>query len=620
MSRRPSCCLSGQSCPASSNDFIFVGPVIEVHWRGLRSAIRRMLPVLALWLLTAIAAAQPKTLETSAARSPDAGAEQSRVKQARESFERGLLLAHSSDTLAAALAEFQASRELYPTRSATRNAAIILHQLRRFAEAAEAYRALLERYADVLPPEQLEEAKLELSKLLQKVGRLEVRANEAGATVIIDGQQRGTTGLTTGLLVDPGPHTVRLAKPGFETTELAVAVEAGETVVATLRLRHVAETGNLFIVEDGGGNFDVIVDSAVVGETPWRGTVSVGRHTVLLRRGLLGTPPSTVEAKAGETATLTLRAVALDAEIRIVPVPSNANVIVDGVSVGSGIWVGKLPAGTHRLEVVAPQHLPLAKTVVLQRGKLEVVTVNLERDLSQPLFGARARSQFYAEVNFSGLLARSFGGSADVECACSSRSRPRGAMAGVLLGYLPIERLGLELFAGYLTMTERMTRSVAARLDDRDSVTLDDYRDSTTLFGPALAVGGSYRWFERFPLTARASFGLSRLDAHTNNSSNYSDEAGPIGVTALELQQRLLTPFLGSEVRLGYQVSKLLRVDVGFGVALFLPPEMPRVGTSNQGTARKAALPNGAVLKLPPEVVADSFVVFSPSVALRLAF
>src|SRR6185436_14514700 len=72
--------------------------------------------------------------------------------EALEHFDKGNTL-FKSGALAAALAEFLESRRLYPTRSATSNAALCLSQLQRFDEALDLYEALLKDFAEL--PEDL---------------------------------------------------------------------------------------------------------------------------------------------------------------------------------------------------------------------------------------------------------------------------------------------------------------------------------------------------------------------------------------------------------------------------------------------------------------------------------
>jgi hypothetical protein len=99
---------------------------------------------------------------------------------------------------------------------------------------------------------------------------------------------------------------------------------------------------------------DVLVDNVAVGQTPWERTLAVGRHTVALRGDADdGTPPETAEVRLRDVTHVSLAAEPLDASLRVAPEPASALVAVDGVTVGHGVWEGKLKSGAHKIEVAA---------------------------------------------------------------------------------------------------------------------------------------------------------------------------------------------------------------------------------------------------------------------------
>lgn len=564
------------------------------------------------------------------------------MAQAKERFERGLALAQAGNRWDAALAEFLASRDIYPTRSATRNAAIALKQLARYVEAIELYELMLTELPS-MGLDGVDSAKQEMTALLQQVGELELSSNEAGATLVVDGRQRGVTPLRAPILLDPGTHTLRLSKEGFETFELQITIAARTKKEAAAPLRRLAAIGTLLVVEETGRVVDVVVDSAVVGKTPWRGSLAPGHYSVLLRDGTSGTPPSSAEIVSGQAAALTLRAVELDAELRISPTPSSATVFIDGVSVGNGVWSGKLQSGSRRIEVVAPEHFPFRRTVQLRRSQREVLQVNLDRDTSKPLFGASRRSEWYAEAALGGLIAPSLGGGADENCNCDERRIPLGALGALRLGYSPVAGWGIEVAGGYLTIAEHMTRRMTAVGGQFVS---QDYEDATRLSGPLAAVGLSYRMFEKFPVTGRVAFGLAWLGSTTSNTGSYSGSVvnrdtnemkvvtGRMG--AAEMGERLLAPFAAAEARIGYRFSKSFSADLGLGMMLLWPPSVDRRGAMTfdgvSDDERRGMLddPDDAwstaepvkplILKLPRESITGSFVAFTPQVAARWEF
>src|SRR5437667_2196543 len=104
-------------------------------------------------------------------------------------------------------------------------------------------------------------------------------------------------------------------------------VAGGQRKAVRAALKALTRSGRLRVTESSGGSYDVVIDNAVVGKTPWEGLLALGGHTVLLRGGeQVGTPPSAVDVKENDTTSLALTAVKLDATMRIEPTPATARV------------------------------------------------------------------------------------------------------------------------------------------------------------------------------------------------------------------------------------------------------------------------------------------------------
>jgi hypothetical protein len=388
-------------------------------------------------------------------------------------------------------------------------------------------------------------------------------------------------------------------------------------------------TGTLIVSEANGEPFAVVLDAAVVGQAPWRGSVAAGVHSVLLRGDHRGTPPVAVTVKESLPVALSLRAVALDAEALVQPDPPSSTIFVDGVFVGNGAWSGALPSGTHRFEVVALGRLPFRDDVVLRPNLRTTIHANLGDSRSA---GAKQRPRpgpFYVEPTVGLLFGESLRGSADAACGCSTRSRPSGWLGAARLGYTWLERWGVELSGGYMSVSESVTRPMSA-IADSGTFNSANFRDAVTLSGPFAAVGGAFRFFRRLPLTTRVSAGLATLKLAASNSGTFSGKVstdqGPAqsvnGTLSLpEASTQILTPCVSSEVRLGYRLSAWLSADVGLALSAFFPTDVSRserrglLRSGDQETARAAG-----VLVLPDETVASTFLAVSPSVAMRLHF
>src|SRR5262245_60466424 len=102
--------------------------------------------------------------------------------EARAHFDRGVELARQT-SWAAALAEFLASRERFPTKSATSNAIICLRELGRYDEALVLSQAYLREFPDLSAQEKAQ-AQRQLVELGALVGTIELEGAEPGATIV----------------------------------------------------------------------------------------------------------------------------------------------------------------------------------------------------------------------------------------------------------------------------------------------------------------------------------------------------------------------------------------------------------------------------------------------------
>ncbi len=605
-----------------------------------------------LMLLGCLVLVLPARAQDAPAEAPDAAAAapaaeaappedaEKRKEEAKVRFQKGLELVQN-ESWDAALAEFLVSRELFPTRVALKNAAVCLRQLKRYVEALAMYNELLEKFGSGLPPDEKKTIEDSVAQLRANVGELAIDSDQKESTVVIDGQQKGTTPLPV-IGVNAGTHTVRIAKEGFEAYEQQVLVAGGQRKAISAKLKALSKIGRLVVRESGGKALDVVVDGAVVGKTPnYQGIVAVGPHTVLLKgEGNLGTAPTSADVKENQATTLTLSAVELDSELRIEPTPSNARVFVDSVQIGNGVWEGRLQSGAHKIEVAADGFIAFRKDVRLVKGKKEITKVALERDLSNPMWSAGFVPHLYVEVFGGVAIAPSLGGGADKACSagdCSDSSLPLGFIAGARGGYQLTQGLGVELALGYLYLHESMTRKVSA-VGENDPAgnpeifTSSDYKDETTLSGPLAAVSAAYHFLETTPLTFRVSAGAARMNAKFINGGTFSAELdNPCAVAdpacnpdenftvtqKVQIPERnasIWVPFVAPEARIGYRLSKKFMLDFGVSLFVMLPPPSPRTGDNTlslkEGQRKTALQDVDPAFAMPPSAARPGIVTF----------
>jgi hypothetical protein len=397
--------------------------------------------------------------------------------EARASFDSGVGHFDRSEW-SAALADFLRSRALFPTKAATKNAAVCFRREGRFDEALETFEALLREFPDLAPGDRAF-AEKESAELRVAIGSIEIAGAEPGAAVVIDGRARGSYPTSAPLRVAAGSHVVRVYKEGFGPFEARVDVAGRQSALVEAHLSPLTQAGRLSVTENGGRALDVVIDNVVVGKTPWEGAIAVGLHAVVLRgEGDLGTQPATTTVRLGDVTTLALAAEPLTSTLRIVPVPAGANVSIDAVVVGQGVWEGKLREGEHVVEVVAEGFLLARRVVRLTKSERTAETVVLERDPSSPLWRAAHPARVFVELDVGPAVGLAFGG--DVRGACSggcSAAIPIGLAATAHAGYELSSGITLGLDAGYLVVSANASRRAAAVLPKGlapNAGTLDD--------------------------------------------------------------------------------------------------------------------------------------------------
>jgi hypothetical protein len=524
-----------------------------------------------------------------------------RKEEAKVRFQRGLELVQN-ESWDAALAEFLASRKLFPTRVALKNAALSLRQLKRYVEALAMYNELVTQFGTSIPPEERKTIDDAMTQLRNLVGEVQVNSDQPGSTVVVDGQQQqGLTPLAA-IAVNAGTHTVRVSKEGYEAFEAQVLVAGGQHEIVNGKLKALSAIGHILVREAGGKTLDVVVDGAVVGKTPrYDGVLSVGPHTVLLRgEGNVGTAPAQATVKENQIAKLTLSAVELDSEIRIEPIPANASVFLDGVQIGNGVWEGRLQSGQHQIEVAGEGFVAYRKVANLTKGKKETVKVILERDLSNPMWSAGFVPHLYLEVFGGAVLAPigGLGGDADKACGksggCASKPFPLGFLAGARGGYQFIKGFSAELGAGFFYVGEKMTRKGVVATTDHGDIVSDNFKDQSTLAGPFVELSAAYTMLQKTPLTFRLGGGVARAKATYKNSGDFTgdikhacdnepascDSKETSSVTAhISVPEKapiMLMPFAAPEVRIGYRLAKKIVVDFGVTFFIMLPPQSER--------------------------------------------
>jgi hypothetical protein len=585
--------------------------------------------LIAVHLLAALPAqAQPSpsaspTSPSASPTSPSASTETKR-NEARVLFESGI--AHfDRGEWSAALADFLRSREILPTRSATKNAAVCLRREGRFDEALEMYEALLREFADLSAADRTF-AEKEIEQLRALVGSLEIAGAEPGASIVVDGRARGTYPPPAPLRVPAGSHVVRVYKEGFAPFERRVDVASRQTVLVEAKLQALTQAGRLSVTESSGAALDVVVDNVVVGKSPWEGTVAAGAHTVVLRgEDDLGTQPATTSVKVSQLTTLALAAEPLTSSLRVMPVPAGGTVSIDAVVVGQGVWEGKLREGAHRVEVAAEGFLPARQDVRLAKKERSAITVTLDRDLSSPLW--RRASRVFLGADAGMVLGLRYGG--DVRDACSgacSADVPLGLAITARGGYEFASGVTLGLDVGYLVVAAGVSARPAEVLPRGLAPNRGAADETLGLRGVRFGPSAGFRFGDDLPITIRFGAGAFIGSAVDARRGRFTTSGGTPYEVDLSESVAAAYIYLAPEARIAKRLGRsgfASHVEVGAGVAVLALVALDQPTWSNEQTvlAAPAGQQGDGVGTFAKESLAGSFILgVVPSLDARYAF
>jgi hypothetical protein len=183
--------------------------------------------------------------------------------------------------------------------------------------------------------------------------RLDATSQPAGASVVIDGRERGATPVS---LFDlrPGRYHVKFRLPGYEDHDTFVAVEEGRPQLAHATLE--PEKGLLLVKSEPEG-CEISIDGVAVGMTPRLITTLDAKETYRMTLRKAGYREATFEVKFnGRTPLVRHERLILDSGIlKIVSTPPGAEVTVNGVRRGpTPVTVTDVPKGRATVSFSLP--------------------------------------------------------------------------------------------------------------------------------------------------------------------------------------------------------------------------------------------------------------------------
>ncbi len=120
---------------------------------------------------------------------------------------------------------------------------------------------------------------VQLQAIAAAPGRIVVNANVAGATVMIDGEDKGAPPIVIESAA-AGTHAIVVRAPGYQELRHTCSVGPGQNCELTADMNPV---GAPVRVEANVTNAEFVVDGEVMGPVPWEGTVPTGSHRIEIR-------------------------------------------------------------------------------------------------------------------------------------------------------------------------------------------------------------------------------------------------------------------------------------------------------------------------------------------------
>jgi hypothetical protein len=133
--------------------------------------------------------------------------------------------------VAEALAEYE---QAYAASQDPKHILIVAKLRTQTEDAAGAARAYSEYLKSSPDAQHRGEAMGELQRLLSGIGRVNVKCDQPGVSIAVDGAPMTSTPTLEPILVTPGPHTLTATKAGFATVTRSVTAKAEDTIAISI--------------------------------------------------------------------------------------------------------------------------------------------------------------------------------------------------------------------------------------------------------------------------------------------------------------------------------------------------------------------------------------------------
>jgi len=216
--------------------------------------------------------------------------------------------------------------------------------------------------------------RIDLSVTLERAAqRVDIASTPAGATIRVDGAEKGVTPVTVD--IDEGQHEIEASLAGYVTETRFLNVARDKAAVLALIVLN-RNPGFIRVKTEPAGA-SILIDGEYRGTTPLSVPVApVGKHTVAASQGGRQSATAEVTVASGETREVVLRLAENSGKILIESTPS-ATVMVNGTAAGATPVELTLPAVAHEIRIEKEGFQAISQTVTPDPGSRKRIQVTL---------------------------------------------------------------------------------------------------------------------------------------------------------------------------------------------------------------------------------------------------
>ncbi|WP_437727825.1 PEGA domain-containing protein [Sorangium sp. So ce861] len=265
--------------------------------------------------------APPAAAPAAGAPAPQGPLSETLSGEAKAEYEAARILFNDGD-FRNAIIKFERSYDLSRDPRLLWNIALCQKNLQRYARLLGTVEKLLQDAGPQLSEQDRKDAAALIEATKAYVSRLDLQASEAGATVLVDGEEVGQTPLREPVLLDVGTRKIRVTKKGFEAFEISQQVPGGGVVTVAATLEREVHEGRLIVAAPPDAV--ISIDGRVVGRGSYDGPVPSGGHTLRVTASDMVSHQSEVMIHDNQTRRV---------QVSLEPAPKKSNV-------EQWLWIG----------------------------------------------------------------------------------------------------------------------------------------------------------------------------------------------------------------------------------------------------------------------------------------